>query len=413
MTRRYLFIISIILCSAVYSFAQINSEEKIFRDKTVILFKTSQYSIDPTYANNKEALKRLDSLVWKLNRQQIDTLYILSCTSPDGNIDLNKQLAEQRANSIAKYLRKKHSKANFSRIIISRKNYLWDEMTRQIKKDTVFNYKTEIENISENTSNSNQFANMLKKVDQGRCYQYIVDNYLAFFRNATAYHKNEEPKIELHSFIDSQIAKYTDATSNSLLNVPAKQSFYRWKYPFALKTNLLLDALTAVNIEMEMPITRKWSVNVGCYFPWWYLKKDKITLHLLYGYVEGRYWLGNKIRHSYYYHSLKGETNPLQGWYGGVYVGKGIYDLLWKTEGVKGDIKWSAGLSFGYVRPLNQHFALEFGTNIGYIDTDYKRFVPKGECLYWKSDESVKWFGITQAKVSLVWRLGFKQKYKP
>lgn len=412
MVRNILLTTFFILCSATYCFAQISSEEIISGDKTVILFKASKYTIDPSYAMNKGALNRLDSLIGRLNRQLIDTLYIVSCTSPDGSKGFNNRLAKHRSTSITNYLKRKYPTMDFSKIVISEKTYLWNELVDRIKKDSACTYQIEIEKIAEYASGSQQFTQILKKVDQGKCYKYISDNYLIFLRNATAFHKNEWPKGELNALLAPPHLEQTPTITDILPIRPIQPSSYRWKYPIALKTNLLLDAVTAVNIEIEVPISRRWSVNAGYYFPWWYLKKDKVALHILYGYIEGRYWLGKKVRRSYFYDSLNGDRNPLQGWYAGVYFGKGIYDLLWKTEGVKGDIQWSAGVSVGYVRPIGKHLALEFGTSIGYLDTDYKRFVPKGECLLWKSDESAKWLGITQAKVSLVWRIGFKHKIR-
>lgn len=413
MNRNTTLAIFIVICSVTYCYAQKIPRETCLRGESVILFKASKHIIDPAYKDNTNALKSLDSLVWKLDKRLIDTLYIVSCTSPDGQIVFNEQLGVKRANSIAEYLKEKYPTSDLNRILISSKNHEWSELTDQLMKDSTFTYKTEFEKIVEYTNNPNQFAFTLKKVDQGRCYQYIADNYLIFQRNATAYHKNSKLVIGLSTLVVPTISEYKDAGNNISSMNRIQQELYRWRYPFALKTNLLLDALTAVNVEIEVPVVKQWSVNVGYFFPWWNLRKEKIALHILYGYAEGRYWFSKRSRSSYYYHSLNGEVNSLQGWYAGAYIGKGIYDLLWKSEGVKGDIRWSAGFSFGYVHPLNRHFALEFGTNIGYVDTDYERFVPKGECLLWKSDESVKWFGITQAKISLVWRPGFKQKIRP
>jgi len=377
------------------------------------LFKTSKYSIDRVYANNNEALNKLDTFICRLNAQLIDTLYILTSTSPEGSISFNKRLAKRRSEAIVAYLKTKYSHIDFNKIVISEKTHLWNELVNQIKNDSSCAYKIEIGKIAECATTSNQFEHLLKKVDQGNCFKYIAQNYLYSLRNATAYHNNKEQNIKLHSLIIPPLYRDTDSSGNLRSSYMPRQNSYTWKYPLALKTNLLFDALTALNIELEVPLTKRWSINAGYYFPWWYLKKDKIALHILYGYIEGRYWFNNKVEHSYCYHSLNGEKNSLKGWYGGFYIGKGIYDLMWKSEGVKGDIRWSGGLSFGYVHPISKHFALEFGASIGYVDTDYKRFTPKGECLLWKSDESVKWIGITQAKISLVWRLGFKQSNKP
>lgn len=65
--------------------------------------------------------------------------------------------------------------------------------------------------------------------------------------------------------------------------------------PFiALKTNLLFDLALMPNIEAEVPIGNRWSVNGELMFPWWLFEGDKYCLQILSGGLEGRYWLGSR-----------------------------------------------------------------------------------------------------------------------
>ena len=57
----------------------------------------------------------------------------------------------------------------------------------------------------------------------------------------------------------------------------------------ALKTNLLYDAVTALNIEFEVPIGKQWSVAVENLFPWWEFN-NKYCFQLWEMGAEGRYW---------------------------------------------------------------------------------------------------------------------------
>ena len=46
---------------------------------------------------------------------------------------------------------------------------------------------------------------------------------------------------------------------------PAKKTY------LAVKTNLLYDAVSALNFEVEVPVAGRWSVMVEDVFPWWHI----------------------------------------------------------------------------------------------------------------------------------------------
>ena len=96
---------------------------------------------------------------------------------------------------------------------------------------------------------------------------------------------------------------------------------------FALKTNLLFDAITALNVEVEVPIKTHWSIAGEWIFPWWLHTKNKPNkkpsrLEILCGTLEARYWFGNRD-----------ERPVLNGWFVGLFSGAGLYDLQWKAKG--------------------------------------------------------------------------------
>ena len=50
---------------------------------------------------------------------------------------------------------------------------------------------------------------------------------------------------------------------------------------FALKTNLLFDVAMMPNIEIEVPIGKRWSINGEYMFPWWLFDGDKYSMPIL------------------------------------------------------------------------------------------------------------------------------------
>lgn len=76
-----------------------------------------------------------------------------------------------------------------------------------------------------------------------------------------------------------------------------------------------------------------------------------------------------------------------------------------KEKGYRGKYYAAAGITYGYVRPLARHLAIEFSVGIGYLDTEYRKYTSYGNDLAWVSSGKYHFIGPTKAKISLVWLL--------
>lgn len=79
------------------------------------------------------------------------------------------------------------------------------------------------------------------------------------------------------------------------------------------------------NIELEIPIGRRWSVNAEYMFPWWLFDGDKYSMQILMGGLEGRYWLGSKEKR------INSECLP--DIFSDCMPEAGKYELQWKEDG--------------------------------------------------------------------------------
>ncbi|RHJ50723.1 DUF3575 domain-containing protein [Bacteroides sp. AM10-21B] len=170
---------------------------------------------------------------------------------------------------------------------------------------------------------------------------------------------------------------------------------------FALKTNLLFDAALMPNIELELPIGKRWSLNAEYIFPWWLINDDRYCLQLLMGGLEGRYWFGNREK-----------RQALTGHFAGLYAGGGKYDLQWDTKGYQGEFFIAAGISYGYAHPIARNLRLEYNIGIGMLRTNYRHYHTRDNhrTLLWQENGEYTWLGPTKLKVSLVWLINRKTK---
>ena len=140
------------------------------------------------------------------------------------------------------------------------------------------------------------------------------------------------------------------------------------KVMFALKTNLLFDALSMLNAEVEIPIGRRFSVLFEDVFPWWEYG-NKYCLQM---------WeMGPEIR--YWFDPRKGRRpDKLEGFFIGAYGMSSKFDFQYDTKiDYQGEF-WSAGISAGFAKRIGkkQRNRLEFSIAGGYLLADYRHYLP-------------------------------------
>ena len=230
-----------------------------------------------------------------------------------------------------------------------------------------------------------------------------------FFRIKEKHEKIEEPEIiavqddSIPIVVEETIIEPEELPEIVSPIIPPLQKTYRPL--FAVKTNLLYDLLSGLNVEVEVPIGKHLSLAGEWIFPWWLWEKKQYALEILNGNLELRYWWGNHTK-----------DNLLTGWYMGIYGGAGSYDVEWKTKGYQGEFIIPFGLTGGFAHKISKNWRLEYSLGIGYMTNKYREYIPQ-KCEYddeWhlirqKSGKST-WIGPTRVKVSLVWMIN--QKYK-
>lgn len=170
---------------------------------------------------------------------------------------------------------------------------------------------------------------------------------------------------------------------------------------FAVKTNLLFDAALMPNIELEVPIGKRWSLNGEYMFPWWLINDDRYCLQVLMGGLEVRYWPGRRSG-----------RDVLTGHFLGLYAGGGKYDLQWDKNGYQGEFFIAAGVSYGYAHSIARNLRLEYNIGIGMLRTDYRHYHSRDNhrTLLWQENGEYTWLGPTKLKISLVWLITGKNK---
>ena len=196
----------------------------------------------------------------------------------------------------------------------------------------------------------------------------------------------------------TQVTGNAQTTGSANAIAPGKS---RRRPLFAVKTNLLFDAALMPNIELEVPIGKRWSLNGEYMFPWWLINDDRYCLQILMGGLEVRYRPGKRSG-----------RDVLTGHFIGLYAGGGKYDLQWVKNGYQGEFFIAAGVSYGYAHSIARNLRLEYNIGIGMLRTDYRHYHSRDNhrTLLWQENGEYTWLGPTKLKISLVWLITGKNK---
>ena len=196
---------------------------------------------------------------------------------------------------------------------------------------------------------------------------------------------------------------YFSKTENRLRAATLEKYRFSKSPMIAVKTNLLFDVATTLNVEIEAPIGKRFSIAGEYMFPWWLLEDNQYCLQIISGSLEGRYWLGDRR-----------SKERMTGWFAGLYAGGGYYDIEWGDKGYQGEFFIASGVSGGYAHTISKsgNWRMEYSLGIGYLQTKYREYTPKRGIddewhLIHQANGKQSWFGPTKAKISLVWVIDF------
>ena len=175
---------------------------------------------------------------------------------------------------------------------------------------------------------------------------------------------------------------------------------------FAIKTNLLFNAATLINLGIELPVSERVSIAAEGIFPWWRNASKDITIQMMAADIEGKYWFGDR--------SL---FEPMTGFYAGAYFGGGIFDFqlgkFTDGKGVQGDFFILGGLSAGYAHKIGRNLRLEYGLGLEYLQCDFREYISVKDTKFgnikvmpypWELKRS-RSILPAKASVSLVWMI--------
>jgi hypothetical protein len=377
-------------------------------DTLEVHYRVGISSLDPNFADNK---RQIDQFVDYVNATYANVpaqylkLDVYSGASPEGPIELNRRLGEERGLALKEALLERLGWLK-GRISVYNQGARWGGLYKAIE-DSNEPWKYDVlkiiqENPSEDTWSRDEREAKLRKLDHGRVWNILNTKYLPSLRTSGS---------AVIARIENPTSKDTIVIRDTVYYVPEPCQPYIapvfLNHVWALKTNLLMWGVIAPNIEAEFSLGKKnrWSIEGEFFCPWWTWSHNAHAEQFLNLGVELRYWLGNRERH-----------HRLDGWHIGPALAIGYYDFEWKrSEGYQGEyLNFYCNIGYQHRWGRRKQWAVDGGIGFGYIPTQYRHYLgssrfPVGHeeeqdyHLMWQNTQWKHLIGATHANISIAY----------
>ena len=377
-------------------------------DTLEVHYRVGISSLDPNFADNK---RQIDQFVDYVNATYANVpaqylkLDVYSGASPEGPIELNRRLGEERGLALKEALLERLGWLK-GRISVYNQGARWGGLYKAIE-DSNEPWKYDVlkiiqENPSEDTWSRDEREAKLRKLDHGRVWNILNTKYLPTLRTSGS---------AVIARIENPTSKDTIVIRDTVYYVPEPCQPYIapvfLNHVWALKTNLLMWGVIAPNIEAEFSLGKKnrWSIEGEFFCPWWTWSHNAHAEQFLNLGVELRYWLGNRERH-----------HRLDGWHIGPALAIGYYDFEWKrSEGYQGEyLNFYCNIGYQHRWGRRKQWAVDGGIGFGYIPTQYRHYLgssrfPVGHeekqdyHLMWQNTQWKHLVGATHANISIAY----------
>ncbi len=403
-------------------------------DSVKVYFRVGHRQFDPSLGDNRANMQRFVAQVREANAAgDIENIVVRAYASPDGMNRANQRLSVSRCQVIADYIAT-HTGVNPEIIKTYPGGIAWDELRQLVAANPDVPSQEKIIDILDNTpvwvfNSDGKIIDSRKKqlmdFGQGIPYRWMLTNLFPELRNAVAVSlyitSKKEPQPEQTKQLEqepveqtksvesdkSEISDKSDLAEQVPLSQPSAVSVGQIgpkPYYFALKTNMLFDALLIPNIGAEFYLGNNLSLYGEWMYGWWDNDQRHRYWRIYGGDIGLRWWFGKKAH-----------KKPLTGHHIGGYGGIFTFDFEFGDKGYMGGkpggTLWDrslvkAGIEYGYSLPVASRLNIDFSIGIGYLGGSYIEYFPFDNDYYRKKEYNLQFFGPTKAEISLVWLIG-------
>lgn len=395
--------------------------------------------LDAGFNGNASALEAIGQLLGGRDPKEVTHITISSYTSPEGPVAINDRYAVGRGKALRDYIISTYP-ALAGKVSVHSAGEAWEDLRLAVESDATISDASRSNILSIIVSNSAadakeaklrslpEWNHLFEDVFPGlRCARLDVEFGEAPSEPVmpvTEPAEITEPKTtvepEIPAIADQPAPEVEDeplAVNDSTLVLkdttlaipsvapavaPATVAAIEYVPALAVSTNLLLDAATAVNVSVAVPVGNNWSIRAEYTNPWWIFDNNRRALQIQHLSFGARYYPSGSILGLNF--GSRSNKRVLTGWYLEGMFGTGKYDIEPYRKGWQGE-EWLLQLGGGYSFQLGKHWSLDLGVDFGSMQTGYRYYESnKNDTkLIYKYSGLYSWMGPTNVRASLTY----------
>ena len=401
------------------------------QERDQILFRRGYRQLDLSEGNRST----LDAVKKKIAEGYTGEIKVVGYSSPDGSASANEKLSIARAQNVKDYIVNNLGYPP-DKISVSSGGVDWEKFAATVEYSYFGEDKAAVLEILRNQNlSSAQKKHALLSLDGGRTWQLLKGDQMLSLCSVVVTLEDEElpqakpqepekpvvteepvvveepvepekpvvveeePVEEPEAPVEEPVKPVTQEPETE----PVKESEIISKTAkpqtvlFGVGTNLLFDAVSGVNVSLDIPVGKHWDITADYIFPWWKDRSKSFAFQLAHIDLGARYYFKPwECR----------DQNVMRGWFASASVGAGYFDFaLWNPTGVQGEeIKLSLG--GGYTWALSSWWRLTAELGVGPVFSQYRIYNAESpDRLVVQEDTRNVFLRPTQAKLSLTYLL--------
>lgn len=370
-----------------------------------IHFKLDNSELDLNYMGNGHSLRRFAAFIDSVGITHIDSVVIISQSSPEGPHSRNLRLSEGRARAMREYLLSHHPELS-GRLYVSPDGESWSRLREYVNNDTIIKEEEKAKVLSIIDSRS-PLETKKWRLKQHPGYKYLYKTYYPLLRNSNF-------RIQYFTLSDTTptLVAAPVAAPDTVVPTPVpvdtvtsspEPAIDTWPPRLHIKSNTIGLLMGVANLAIEADLCPHLSLTLPINYCAWNYFIETVKFRTFSLQPEVRYWLN--------------ENNS--GLFAGLHFGWGYYNFAFdgkyryqdrsaKTPAIGG------GLSLGYRTPIshNKRWSLEFSLGCGIYDLHYDKFhnTPSTKDGLLVESKKENYIGLDQAAVSLTYSFDLKKK---
>lgn len=373
-------------------------EQKHAFDDIEFHFRLRDYNLDLNYMGNDVSLQHLAQKIDSIGISQIDSIVVVSQSSPEGAYEYNMRLSRLRANAMYELISSEFPGLK-EVLVVHPDGEAWDALREYVLKDTLMDASA-IERIVDIIDSDINIATKKWRMEQQPEYRYLLSTYYPRIRNSVSCILYTKFKVNAMERPMAMLPAPLATAPRYIEPAPVQPLGDWWTRHLYIKTNVAAWALAISNLACEVDIAPHWSATLPIYYSAWNYGVHTLKFRTFSIMPEARYWL----------------SRDNVGFFAGAHVGFAYYNFAFN-----GDLRyqdhngtspaWGGGLNVGYRlaldKPQRWHIEFELGAGVYslYYDTFYN--VHNGKLSDTYKDV---YYGIDNVGITLSYRFDLDSK---